>query len=82
MGLVTKGVSTVSSRITTVLCSKNEHKDRIKLGMLDSLPGDCVTLKSTDVDLTGAQLNSAQLRALDSMRGAPPAAFSVQLRPG
>ena len=52
----------------TVLCSKNEHKDRINLGMLDSFPGDCVTLKSTDVDLTGAQLNSAQLRALDSMR--------------
>ena len=40
-----------------------------------SLPGDCVTLNLTDVDLTGAQLNSAQLRALDSMRGAPPAAL-------
>ena len=79
MGWVTKGVSTVSSRITTVLCSKNEHKDRIDLGMLDSFPGDCVTLKSTDVDLTGAQLNSAQLRALDSMRGAPPAALILKV---
>ena len=47
--------------------------------MLDSLPGDCVTLKSTDVDLTGAQLNSAQLRALDSMRGAPPAALILKV---
>ena len=47
--------------------------------MLDSLPGDCVTLKSTDVDLTGVQLNSAQLRALDSMRGAPPAALILKV---
>ena len=35
----------------------------------------CVTLKSTDVDL----MNSAQLRALDSMRGAPPAALILKV---
>ena len=50
------------------------YKNRINLGMLDSLPGDCVTLKSTNVDLTGAQL-----RALDSMRGAPPAALILKV---
>ena len=74
-----RGVDCELTDNCTVLCSKNEHKDRINLGMLDSLPGDCVTLKSTDVDLTGAQLNSAQLRALDSMRGAPPAALILKV---
>ena len=73
MGLVTKGaVDCELMDNCTVLCSKNEHKDRINLGMLDSL-------QSTDVDLTGAQLNSAQLRALDSMRGAPPAALILKV---
>ena len=74
-----RGVDCELTDNCTVLCSKNEHKDRINLGMLDSLPGDCVTLKSTDVDLTGAQLNSAQLRALDPMRGAPPAALILKV---
>ena len=74
-----RGVDCELTDNCTVLCSKNEHKDRINLGMLDSLPGDCVTLKSTDVDFTGAQLNYAQLRALDSMRGAPPAALILKV---
>ena len=74
-----RGVDCELTDNCTVLCSKNEHKDRINLGMLDSLPGDCVTLKSTDVDLTGAQLNSGQLRPLDSMRGAPPAALILKV---
>ncbi len=63
----------------TVLCSKHEHKDKVNMSMLNSLCGETVTLRSTDVDNSGAPLNRGQLRAVESMRGVPPAELKLKV---
>ena len=74
-----KGADCELSTNCTVLCSKHEHKDKINLSMLNSLGGECVTLRSTDVDSSGVTLNRGQLQVLENMRGVPPAELKLKV---